>query len=319
MDGSETGVNYELFKDNVTTGVVITGTGGPVSFGYFQETGLYTAEAYTDHCSADMIGQIYVHMEPAPGQAGLPQGSESVCASDTADYFTAGASDAEDYEWLLDPEQAGTLFPDDDQVSVVWDETYHGMAYLSVYGMNDCGNGIPSDELEIAVNELPQPVVSGLDLVCNDDESEYSTPDNTGSSYDWVVTGGTIIYGAGTWQINVMWGNPGQGTVAVTETTAAGCEATSVTFEVTIDDCTGIGETSLDGVQIYPNPASDEIYITGLENASIRIFNLLGEEIYSIQKAYGDRALDISSFDNGIYLVKVEEASGLSVFRLVVR
>jgi len=319
LDDSETGVNYELYKDNVTTGVVVAGSGAPLSFGYFTETGLYTAEGNAGNCIENMVGQVYVHMEPVPGQAATPQGETSACGNESGDYTTAGASNADDYAWVLDPNDAGTLMMYGDEVTVSWEPGFTGMASLSVYGMNDCGDGIPSDALEIMVHDVPVPAVSGLALVCNDDESEYSTADNSGSSYAWEVTGGTILSGSGTYMINVMWGDPGTGVVTVTETTADGCEGTSVAFEVTIDDCTGVGEGDLPGVKLYPNPASDNFRITNLDNATVKIYNLLGKEVICICRAEGEQVLDISSLEKGIYMVRIEQAEGSSVHRLIKR
>lgn len=317
LDGSETDVSYELFEDNVTTGIVVAGTGSPVSFGYFTETGLYTAEASAGNCSENMVGQIYVHMTPVPGQAGTPQGAGSVCNNESSYYTTTGASNADDYTWALDPPEAGEILANGDEATITWDNAFSGMASLSVYGMNECGDGTPSADLEIAVNALPEPAVSGLALVCNDDESEYSTADNSGSSYAWEVTGGTILSGAGTSMINVMWGDPGMGIVTVTETTADGCEGTSEAYEVTIDDCTGIGEADPGQVHLFPNPAGDRINISGLTDATLRIYDLLGKEVITLPDFDGDHMIDISRLEKGIYLVKVEERNGVSVIRLI--
>jgi photosystem II stability/assembly factor-like uncharacterized protein len=109
LNGSETGITYELFKDNVTTGLTIAGTGAQISFGYFDETGLYTATGYNDHCSENMVGQIYVHMESLPGQAAEPEGDQTVCNDMSNEYYTAGAPNADDYVWNLDPSDAGVV------------------------------------------------------------------------------------------------------------------------------------------------------------------------------------------------------------------
>lgn len=319
LSDSEVDVNYELFKDNVSTGVIIAGTGDAISFGLFTETGLYTAEGYTANCSENMVGQIYVHMQPVPGQAGTPQGPESVCNGETSDYTTTGAPNADEYTWTLDPAEAGVLTSTDEVCTVVWSSSFTGIASLSVTATNDCGTGTPSDGLDITLNAVPEPVVSGLTLVCNEDEAEYSTTNNTGSSYTWEVTGGTILSGAGTYLINVLWGNPGAGSVTVTETNAAICEATSETLAVTIDDCTGLDEGGAATIQVYPNPASDQLNITGRANAIIRVYNLLGVEVMNLGRISGNAELNISALKNGIYILKAEDERGISSLRFVKR
>jgi PKD repeat protein len=318
QDGSETGINYELFKDNVTTGNVIPGTGSPISFGFYTETGLYTVTGTNGtHCAESMVGQIYVHMQAIPGQPATPQGPATVCNNASSDYSTSGATYADDYTWTLDPAEAGEVTPNANSCTITWSGSFTGSAMLTVTGVNDCGTGNASEGLLITVNVPPAPIVSGLALVCNDDEAEYSTANNPGSTYEWTVTGGTITSGTGTSTINVHWGNPGSGTVTVTETTAASCQGTSQLLNVTIDDCTGIGEASLTGIRIYPNPAHDNVQVAGLDNARVRIYNLLGKEVMVIEKATGVISLNITNLEKGIYLVKIEQNGSLKVVQLV--
>jgi hypothetical protein len=295
----------------------VNGTGNPVSFGFFEETGLYTATGYAGNCLENMVGQVYVHMEPVPGQAAMPEGPGSVCNDEVSDYLTAGADYADNYTWTLEPVEAGILSPDGDECSITWESGFSGAAYLVVTGENDCGTGIPSDEFTVTVNAVPAPSVSGPGYTCDNESADYSTTANSGSNYTWEVTGGNITYGAGTSAITVMWGNPGPGSVTVTEATSAGCETTSEVLLVTIDDCTGLDENSADHVKIYPNPANDKFYISGLTNARVRIYNLLGKEILMIDAANGEQIINCSTFEKGIYLVKVEQSEKMSVFQLV--
>lgn len=84
----------------------------------------------------------------------------------------------------------------------------------------------------VTVNPLPTPAITGPDPVCisvNGATSIYTTANVTGHTYNWVVTGGTIVSGQGTNSITVSWTTAGAGTVTVTETiTATGCAANVV-------------------------------------------------------------------------------------------
>jgi photosystem II stability/assembly factor-like uncharacterized protein len=317
LDGSETGVNYELFRDDVTTGIVVAGTGDSISFGLFTQLGLYSAVGSTDHCTQAMLGQVYVHQQSLPGQAATPEGPEFLCNNLTSVYTTTGASGADSYSWTLTPAEAGTISPTGNSISIAWNNSFSGTANLSVLGTNDCGDGIPSQELAITVFLTPTPSVVGNSLVCDNETEEYSTANSGSAIYTWEVSGGNIIAGEGTPVISVLWGNPGSGSVSVYEESMHGCYATSDTLEVTIDDCIGISEEKADAVRIYPNPATDKLQVGNLKEATIRIYNLLGVEEMSFYHASGIYAIDVSSFDNGIYFVKVEQESGYSGFYFI--
>jgi photosystem II stability/assembly factor-like uncharacterized protein len=317
LDGSETGVTYELFKDDITTGQILAGTGDSLNFGLFTETGLYSVIGNTDHCTQAMLGQVYVHQQPLPGQAAMPGGPNNVCTPDTSDYMTYGATDADDYSWALNPVEAGVISPSGDVATISWNSGFSGFAYLTVTGINDCGSGPPSEELIIGLNTTPDPAVSGPGYVCDNENADYSTAENTSSIYTWEVTGGNITSGAGTWQISVLWGNPGTGTVSVTEMTSQGCDATSETLQVMIDDCTGIGEETNTGVRIYPNPASDKLSIFGLNNAEVSLYDIHGNRVSCILNTSGLTIMDIKSLNKGIYLLKVQQNGGVTTFRLV--
>ncbi len=60
------------------------------------------------------------------------------------------------------------------------------------------------------------------------------------------------------------------------------------------------------GLGIYPNPASDQIYIhSPVENADFKIYNVIGENVFSGRTATSKESLDISSLKNGLYFVEI--------------
>jgi hypothetical protein len=63
------------------------------------------------------------------------------------------------------------------------------------------------------------PIISGAANACINGTSVYSVTATAGSTYLWVVTGGTIVAGQGSHQITVQWNNNVQGTVHVEQTT----------------------------------------------------------------------------------------------------
>uniref|UniRef100_UPI003F6D80D8 T9SS type A sorting domain-containing protein n=1 Tax=Polaribacter sp. TaxID=1920175 RepID=UPI003F6D80D8 len=62
----------------------------------------------------------------------------------------------------------------------------------------------------------------------------------------------------------------------------------------------------VDKIQIYPNPAKDKIQLSNLDNlsAEIRIFNVLGKPVFYQNKSTKN-TIDVSAFNQGVYLVKL--------------
>lgn len=317
LDGSETGMDYELYFENVATGTIIAGTGSSISFGFQTDAGLYTVTGYTSQCSTLMYGESYISIIYPPAAGTQPTGQEEVCPGTTTDYQTSPIPDADAYIWTLSPVDAGVITGSGENISIEWSATYNGIAYLSVYGSNDCGDGNPSEDLEINVNEIPTPEIMGETMVCEDEEELYSTDDNTGSTYAWDVQGGDIVSGSGTNEIIILWTTIGSGTVVVTETSATTCEGTSDTLNVVIDECTAINELSNESIKLFPNPAKDKLTIeftTSTEKTfEIDVYNQFGQRVFSTKAVSyggnGSHQIDVSSLPIGLYFVKMKTST----------
>jgi len=74
----------------------------------------------------------------------------------------------------------------------------------------------------------------------------------------------------------------------------------------TVDILDGLNEDELaENVNVYPIPAHNYLNIDLPESTEIKIYDLRGTELLHIQNAATQELLDISSFENGIYFVRV--------------
>ena len=67
-------------------------------------------------------------------------------------------------------------------------------------------------------------------------------------------------------------------------------------------------------IALYPNPAKDKLYISNisnLNNATIEFYDVAGKQIHSEKL---NTQIDLSSFNKGIYLVKIHLEKGENVF-----
>ncbi len=104
--------------------------------------------------------------------------------------------------------------------------------------------------------------------------------------------------------------NQCSGTYCCTITDNNGCATTTC---VVIDNTTGILNISKSsGVEIFPNPSSGNLYITGLQNGMIiEIYDYRGRNI-STQLTNDNSQLTINMFNqsNGIYLIRILDKDG---------
>ncbi len=80
------------------------------------------------------------------------------------------------------------------------------------------------------------------------------------------------------------------------------------------------GETTIEELSIYPNPATGEkVYISTKNNQTkkIEIFNVLGKPVLSTMLSGTE--LNISTLEPGIYILKIKEGKSSATRKLVIR
>jgi hypothetical protein len=116
-------------------------------------------------------------------------------------------------------------------ITGTWSPALNNTATTTYTFTPNAGQCATTTTITITVNPLPTPSITGPTPVCVSAAgatSTYSTPNVAGHSYNWTVTGGTIVTGQGTNSITVNWTTVGTGNIAVTQTiTATGCNASS--------------------------------------------------------------------------------------------
>lgn len=70
-------------------------------------------------------------------------------------------------------------------------------------------------------------------------------------------------------------------------------------------------------VKLYPNPAQETVYISGLESIDIvSVYDLSGKLVY--HEKPNTNSIDISEFSNGYYLLKIQSGNSISTKKLIV-
>ena len=170
-------------------------------------------------------------------------GDTNVCVNTTAHYVAKDSIPRAAYSWSLT--SLGSLTSlSGYSTNVYWSVV--GTATLSFVVTDSIGDTIGVASLNVHVRPLPKPYLTANQMVgcqtlspleghnlfedgecmkaCAGSRVTYTAHGSTGSTYSWVVSGGTI-YSTHDSVCVVNWSTtPGQGSVIVTETSAYGCK-----------------------------------------------------------------------------------------------
>ncbi len=283
-----------------------------------EETTMYMVEV--NDGETIIQGSVNVVVNDIPEQASIPEGEASMCwgVIETV-YQTTGATGAVNYNWMIEPETAGTISGSGLTGTVTWNEDYTGNATIMVEGVNDCGAGEVSGNFELMIHELPE-VDLGTDMTVCANEIIILDAGNPGASYLW-STGET------TQTIEVDTTGVGIGMLEVSVEVIDMNTCTNVDdIVIVFDDCTGISELSQKwSVEVFPNPSngafSVKINSLNSEPVSLVVFNTLGKEVFK-QENISIRfsktiEFDLSNNPEGIYLLNIK-GNGINMMRKII-
>ena len=101
----------------------------------------------------------------------------------------------------------------------------------------------------------------------------------------------------------------------VTSTYVSGsqeCESEPERVEVVITD---VKETEAREVEVFPNPTRGILTIEGTSTMQVAVYDMMGQKLVD-RIAEGRCAIDLSGFESGMYLVRVETGNGVKVQRI---
>lgn len=218
--GSTPGLTFTYWTDAAATIPYATPTAATAGTYYIKGT-------LTGGCSVTEPVTVTINAAPTV----VITNPAAVCAPNTVDItapaVTAGSAPGLTYTYWTDA--AGTIPYATPTAATA------GTYYIMGTNASGCSTIQP---VVVTVNPLPAPAITGPTPVCvtvNGNNSTYTTANVAGHTYNWTVTGGTIVTGQGTNTITVNWTTAGPGSVSVTETIASsGCSGSN-TLSVTVN------------------------------------------------------------------------------------
>lgn len=208
---------------NITGGTITAGAGTPsitVQWGTGTTGSLTLNETVGGLCSKQLMRNFTIKPVPAPAITGATSG----CVAEQTTYSTADVLGST-YTWTVNGGSI-TSGQGTHTITVSW-----GTGARSISVEEDNG----ACKTTTSVNVKPNPVISGSTSACQNIAGiMYSTAGNSGHTYSWAITGGTINSGANTNQVSVTWTNATSGSLTVTETSPLTCATTTSAFTVSI-------------------------------------------------------------------------------------
>ena len=192
------------------------------------------------------------------------------------------------------------------------------------YGVTQTDSHGCSSFAEVVVQQFPEPqipFISGEPNAVYNNTYSYAVallPDYT---YNWVVTGGTIVSGQGTNTIDIVWDQfvTGIGEIQMTWANAYGCESTQI-YSVNVD--VSVQEIVASNLRVYPNPTTNLVNIQWdfmNENTYLTVFDNTGK-LLSTQKLNNQalQTLDLSGYENGVYQLRLSNENAVIVKAIAV-
>ena len=193
-------------------------------------------------CQQTASFTVLINALPMP----VISGPDSVCENESGQVYATAQNAGSDYLWTI---SGGMIVSGQNTHSIVVDWGTAGTGTLELTETIQATTCQNTDNYAVVIHPLPVPVIAGPDTVCENESGQvYTTQANAGHSYQWNVTGGTLVSGQGTASITVDWGLAGMGTVDLTETIDASNCSASASFSVTINILPAPQITGIDSV-----------------------------------------------------------------------
>ena len=164
--------------------------------------------------------------------------------------------------------------------------------------------------------------VAGGDYVA---QSSASTLVSSLGTYTW--SSGNMIVDVQSWYdnpaINFGWILKAQDETISSTGASFGSKDQGIApiLEVTYTTTLGLEDNSLSQVSIYPNPVTDKLQIripAGVEINRIRLFNLLGQQVFETQaNSTVNQEVDLSVLQAGVYMVELSDGDNTVVKRII--
>ena len=234
------------------------------------------------------------------------------CGNSNATYsVVVSTTGATGYTWSVPAFAAITSGQNTNSIHVNFTGT--GSGTITVHADNTCGSSANRSLSSVTTLPARPASITGPSTACiNQSGLAFNVTSQTAVNYNWTLpSGATVLTGQTTAAITAVWGTVA-GNVAVVASNNCG-SALSRTKAITITCRTSFDES--EGIQLYPNPAHNNVIIS-IEEASSRqyiyeIIDMLGRPIEEKVITATRTEISTENFARGVYMMQLRDQYGI--------
>ncbi|WP_179334700.1 Ig-like domain-containing protein [Winogradskyella costae] len=180
-----------------------------------------------------------------------------------------------------------------------------GIYYVTVANANGCES--ERTMVNVTISDIPEvPTVTALVTYSQGDDASALTATSGELDLAWyeAETGGVSDSEAPTPSTETI----GSTSYWVATVSDEGCYSERVEIVVTVEEVLGVGDRNLlNAVKVYPNPTDGQVSIMlpSAKEVKITVYDLNGRLLLNKACNQETNVIDISRFENGVYLLKV--------------
>ncbi|MEP7169239.1 MAG: T9SS type A sorting domain-containing protein, partial [Bacteroidota bacterium] len=247
-----------------------------------------------------------------PGPISGP--TAGICNS-TVQYSIANVSGATGFTWIVPTGATNLIGQGSTSIQFNMPAPFTS-GYVRVTANNNActpGSSSPRNLLVSGAPTMPTTIITLGEICDYQFGSAYVDAVISATSYNWILTNGSIDYGQGTNNIDYTWGQ-GTGTIKVRAANACGNSGLRV-LDIT-PTCRGAENiiSTATNVSAYPNPAQDKIILSfnsgERDNIVIQIRDFSGRIVQAIkhdaEKGLNELNIDLNNFAKGAYFIQLK-------------
>ncbi|NQU31919.1 MAG: T9SS type A sorting domain-containing protein [Bacteroidetes bacterium] len=239
--------------------------------------------------------------------AGFEADVVEICEENSVNFTDQSVGDIITWDWTFEGGNPASSSEENPTVTYDIDGTYDVQLIV--------GDGVETSttlmENYISVYAYPNTTLDPFAVAC----VQWTELELTGGLPDGGVYSGEFVENG---FFTPATAGVGDHTIFYSYTNDEGCEAIAEET-LTVDACTGFNENSVDGIKIYPNPATKLVNLTSASKIiSIQVFNHIGQLVLDKNVDGNSCQLVTSEFESGVYSIKLETEQGFVIKQIVI-